>query len=155
MQDFMNGRRGVDELVTALGGLSMVLALIGSIFSIPVLGWIALIVVVLALVRAFLPDSPARERENAAFCDAIAKVPVLNGLLGRGTGRATSRPAGTNPAASEFERKKRTAQKMWENRKTTMYFKCKNCGQILSVPRGKGRIRITCPRCGAKVEKKS
>ena len=35
------------------------------------------------------------------------------------------------------------------------WVKCKNCGQMLSVPRGKGRIRVTCPRCGTKVEKKS
>jgi len=36
-----------------------------------------------------------------------------------------------------------------------MYFRCKNCGQILSVPRGKGRILITCPKCGCKAEKRS
>lgn len=150
MQDFMNGRRGVDELSTALGALSMLLALIGSIFSVSVLGWIALIIVLVALVRAFLPDSPAQDRANKAFCDAVANVPVLGSLFG--SGARTRRP---QAGSAEFERKKRTAQKMWENRKTTMYFKCKNCGQILSVPRGKGRIRITCPRCGTKVEKRS
>ncbi|WP_229254376.1 TFIIB-type zinc ribbon-containing protein [Collinsella ihumii] len=146
----MNGRHGVDELSTALGGLSMVLALIGSIFSVSFLGWIALIIVILALVRAFMPESPARDHENQVFLDAISKVPFLSGFA------SGNRPRGKqSAAAADFERKKRTAQKMWDNRKTTMYFKCKNCGQILSVPRGKGRIRITCPRCGTKVEKKS
>ena len=150
MQNFMNGRHGVDELSTALGGLSMVLALIGSIFSVSFLGWIALIIVIFALVRAFMPESPARDHENQVFLDAISKVPFLSGFA------SGSRPRGKqSAAAADFERKKRTAQKMWDNRKTTMYFKCKNCGQILSVPRGKGRIRITCPRCGTKVEKKS
>lgn len=147
MQNFMNGRHGVDELSTALGGLSMVLALIGSIFSVSPLGWIALIVVIVAIVRAFMPASPARDHENEVFLNAISKVPFLNGLASGGRGGSA--------ASSDFERKKRTAQKMWENRKTTMYFKCKNCGQILSVPRGKGRIRVTCPRCGTKVEKRS
>ena len=151
MQNFMNGRHGVDELSTALGGLSMVLALIGSIFSVSFVGWIALIIVILALVRAFLPASPARDHENEIFLDAVSKVPFLNGFVS-GNGRAAGQQSA---AAADFERKKRTAQKMWDNRKTTMYFKCKNCGQILSVPRGKGRIRITCPRCGTKVEKKS
>lgn len=151
MQDFMNGRRGADELTTALGALSMVFALIGSIFSLPVLGWIALIIVVLALVRAFSTNIAARERENNMFLDAVGKLPFAKGAASQGASRQQS-PQG---APSEFDRKKRTAQKMWDNRKTTMYFKCKNCGQMLSVPRGKGRIRVTCPRCGTKVEKKS
>ena len=150
MQNFMNGRHGVDELSTALGGLSMVLALIGSIFSVSFLGWIALIIVILALVRAFMPESPARDHENQVFLDAISKVPFLSGFA------SGSRPRGKqSAAAADFERKKRTAQKMWDNRKTTMYFKCKNCGQILSVPRGKGRLRVTCPKCGTQMEKKS
>lgn len=151
MQDFMNGRRGADELTTALGALSMVFALIGSIFSLPVLGWIALIIVVLALVRAFSTNIAARERENNMFLDAVGKLPFAKGATSQGASRQQS----TQSAPSDFDRKKRTAQKMWDNRKTTMYFKCKNCGQMLSVPRGKGRIRVTCPRCGTKVEKKS
>ena len=148
MQDFMNGRRGVDELTTALGALSMVLALIGSIFSLSPLGWIALIIVAVALFRAFSTNIAARERENDMFRDLTAKLPFGQG----GASHASSSERG---GSSDFDRKKRTAQKMWENRKTTLYFKCKNCGQILSVPRGKGRIRVTCPRCGTKVEKKS
>lgn len=148
MQDFMNGRRGVDELTTALGALSMVLALIGSIFSLSPLGWIALIIVAVALFRAFSTNIAARERENDMFRDLTAKLPF-------GQGGASHASAGARGGSSDFDRKKRTAQKMWENRKTTLYFKCKNCGQILSVPRGKGRIRVTCPRCGTKVEKKS
>lgn len=148
MQDFMNGRRGVDELTTALGALSMVLALIGSIFSLSPLGWIALIIVAVALFRAFSTNIAARERENDMFRELTAKLPF-------GQGGASHAGSGSRGSASDFDRKKRTAQKMWENRKTTMYFKCKNCGQMLSVPRGKGRIRVTCPRCGTKVEKKS
>ena len=148
MQDFMNGRRGVDELTTALGALSMVLALIGSIFSLSPLGWIALIIVAVALFRAFSTNIAARERETDMFRDLTAKLPF-------GQGGASYASAGARGGSSDFDRKKRTAQKMWENRKTTLYFKSKNCGQILSVPRGKGRIRVTCPRCGTKVEKKS
>ena len=32
------------------------------------------------------------------------------------------------------------------------YFTCKNCKAICRVPVGKGRIEITCPRCGAKIQ---
>ena len=44
---------------------------------------------------------------------------------------------------------------MYVNRKTTKYFRCKGCGQILSIPRGKGTMRIVCPKCKTEVMKKS
>ena len=42
-----------------------------------------------------------------------------------------------------------------KGRKTTAYLKCPNCGQMLSVPKGKGKIRVTCPKCHAKMETRS
>ena len=33
------------------------------------------------------------------------------------------------------------------NRKTHLYFKCKNCKANLRVPKGKGKLEITCPKC--------
>ena len=38
-------------------------------------------------------------------------------------------------------------KKKWTNRKTTKYFKCEKCGQVMSVPKGVGKIRVTCPKC--------
>ncbi len=35
------------------------------------------------------------------------------------------------------------------------YFSCPRCRQKIRVPRGKGRIRITCPACGERFEKKT
>ncbi|MCI8478964.1 MAG: hypothetical protein HFE97_11650 [Oscillospiraceae bacterium] len=35
------------------------------------------------------------------------------------------------------------------------YFKCPNCGQHLRVPRGKGKITVTCRNCGMSFEEKS
>lgn len=35
------------------------------------------------------------------------------------------------------------------------YYHCPKCRQMTRVPRGKGRIAITCPRCGEKFIKKS
>lgn len=30
-------------------------------------------------------------------------------------------------------------------------FKCKGCGRRIRVPRGKGKVEITCPLCGKKI----
>ena len=49
----------------------------------------------------------------------------------------------------------RLTNKRWENRNTTLYFKCKGCKTVLNVPKGKGKLLVTCPKCGTKVEKKS
>lgn len=35
------------------------------------------------------------------------------------------------------------------------YYACPGCGQTVRVPRGKGRVSIHCPRCGARFEKKT
>ena len=39
--------------------------------------------------------------------------------------------------------------------KEHVYFKCPSCGQQLRVPRGKGKITVTCRGCGASFEEKS
>ena len=33
------------------------------------------------------------------------------------------------------------------------YFRCPGCRQVVRVPRGKGKIKIGCPKCGRKFEK--
>ena len=35
------------------------------------------------------------------------------------------------------------------------YFDCPKCRQMVRVPRGKGKISITCPRCGEKFIRKT
>lgn len=35
------------------------------------------------------------------------------------------------------------------------YFKCPNCGQHLRVPKGKGKITVTCRACGTTFQEKS
>lgn len=161
MQEFMKDRYGVDDLTIGLGVLSMLLALIGSLAKLSVLTWIALAVVIIALLRAFSKNIAARKRENAVYLDVVAKVPAVGSFLAplsQGKGAAASNRSASSAApqaGGEFNRAKRTAQRMWRERNDNLFFRCKSCGSILSVPRGKGRIRVTCPKCGTKVEKQS
>lgn len=59
-----------------------------------------------------------------------------------------------------------TYKRYQENRKFLMlltrfkdrqhrYFDCPRCRQSVRVPRGKGKIMITCPKCGERFQKKT
>lgn len=43
-----------------------------------------------------------------------------------------------------------TTKIKFEQRKDYKIFKCKGCGRNIRVPRGKGKIEVTCPMCGRK-----
>ena len=157
MNDFMKGRNGADELTIVMGFAGIVIAMVGSIARIQWLSWIAIAVIVIGVLRGLSKNVDARRKENEAFVAATANVPGLGkfvaSLGGRTAAASTSRAAGTSK--EDFERAKRTAKKMWKGRKTTAYLKCPNCGQQLRVPRGKGRITVTCRSCGAVFQEKS
>ena len=38
---------------------------------------------------------------------------------------------------------------------THRFFKCPKCGQVVRTPKGKGTIRITCPKCRETFVRKS
>lgn len=43
----------------------------------------------------------------------------------------------------------------WQQRKTHKFYRCPKCKTVLRVPRGKGKINITCRCCGEKFIKKT
>ena len=79
-----------------------------------------------SLFRTLSHDIDKRRRENAKFMRAAG--PVLSWL-----------------------RLRRNIHRDKEH----VYFKCPNCGQQLRVPRGKGKITVTCRSCGASFQEKS
>ena len=49
----------------------------------------------------------------------------------------------------------RTRKTRWQDRKVHRYFRCPQCHATVRVPKGKGKIRITCPHCKHQFVKKT
>ncbi len=58
LKHFMDDRYGVDDLSCALGALGVIIALLGALLKVGLFTWIAIIVIVLAIVRAISRISP-------------------------------------------------------------------------------------------------
>lgn len=86
----------------------------------------AYVVLLYAIYRFFSTDHTKRQVENGRFLSLFQ-------ALGR------------------WFRFRRTVHADKEHR----YFKCPNCHQPLRVPRGKGKIQVSCRGCGAQFEEKS
>lgn len=123
----MQGRRGADTFSNFLVVAGIVLLFASLIPGLDLLSWVALIVLAYSLFRSYSKNIAARDRENATFERIVEKPRKQLSLM----------------------------RKKWTNRKTTRYFKCKGCGQVLSVPRGKGTLRVVCPKCKTETKQKS
>ena len=126
IQQFMRGRYGNDQLNLFLIVLCLLLYLLFVLTGVEIFYWISLALVFVSLFRILSHNIPSRQKENAQFM----------------------RLAG--PAIQWF-RLQRTIRRDKDHR----YFKCPNCGQQLRVPRGKGRITVTCRSCGASFQENS
>lgn len=166
MNDFMKDRYGVDELTATLGCVGLILALVGTLMDVDPLSWGSIAVMTVALLRALSKNIKARSAENSKFVKTASKIPVLQSIIekmGLSDSRSSNEHAretannarGRDERKTYRERNKRIAKQMWQKRKTSRFLKCPACGQILSVPKNKGRIRVTCPHCHAKMETKS
>lgn len=128
---FMYGRNGPDQLNSALLALYLVLAVLQALFgrSAPVRLFLEVAAFALALLifyRMFSRNLDRRRAENARFLNWWQPVKARAGAA-----RRRSRD------------------------KEHKYFTCKNCKTICRVPVGKGKIEITCPKCGRKIMGKS
>ena len=150
---FQQQRRGIDELGRTMLITALVLSVIGMIVSRSV-GWLRIVtsllsgaLLVLIVLRMFSKDFNKRNQENMKYL--TIETAVKNWFRGifrkKGTGSSYSAPrakrAGKNPTWSELKQYK--------------YLICPQCAQKMRVPRGKGRIRVTCTNCGNVFETRS
>ena len=124
---FMQGRYGADQLyrVMLIGGAVLV-SLSNVIFEVFFL-LLGWILVVLAFVRAFSRDYSRRYAENQKFLELTGKIRKVFGKQ----------------------------RYVMEQRKDYHIYTCPQCRQKIRMPRGKGKVEISCPKCHTKFIKKS
>lgn len=127
LKKFMLGRYGVDQLTWLLFGISIVLSVLSLFIKSQVFTIINIVILLVVIYRTFSKDIANRYEENMKF---------LNGWYSI-----------KNKINNQVQRIK--------GLKHYKYFKCTNCKQKLRVPRGKGKISITCPKCKNVMVKKS
>lgn len=128
LQRFMIGRYGVDSLNKFLLGASIVLMIMSMLTRRGnTLYTLALLLLAFSYVRMFSRNTQKRYQENIKFWN------IKNKFLG-------------------FFKKQRSYM---EQRKTHHIYKCPTCRQKIRIPRGKGRICVTCPACKTEFIKNS
>lgn len=124
----MQGRYGPDSFGTFLFILALILDLIGA-FARPaalVLYLIAWACLIFEIYRFYSKNIVKRSLENQKYRDATA-------VFRRGFKAAKSN----------------------SKDKTYKYFLCPKCHQTIRVPRGHGKVTITCPKCGETFTRRS
>ena len=127
LRNFMIGRYGIDSFSKILMGIALVLCIL-DIFvnSIFINSWF-IVIIVYVYYRMFSRNYNKRYQENLKFLQIKNKV------------------------MSKFK------SQMWlmQQRKTHHIYKCPTCNQKIRIPKGKGRICITCPKCKTEFTKTS
>lgn len=119
LQHFMMGRYGADQLSKVLMFVSLGLLLLSMFTRWHIFYLIALLLLGYVYFRMFSRNVQKRYQENQKFLNLRYRLVA----------------------------KKDAQKKQWAQRDTYRFFKCPNCRQKVRVPKGKGKICITCPKC--------
>ncbi len=132
LQRFMYGRRGGDQLSLALMAVGILLTLVSSIVS-----WFAI--------------------KTTAYVVYVILQVISTAVFVLAVWRMFSR----NIPARERENQKflgvwrRFTGWFKRDRKNFVYLNCADCKASLRVPKGKGTMIVTCPKCGREMRIKT
>lgn len=96
-------------------------------FRVNILYWLGLALLIYSYFRILSRNVSKRYEENQRYLNAKYRAVV----------------------------KKNNLKKRWAQRSTYRFFKCPQCKQTVRVPKGRGKICITCPKCKTEFIKKS
>ena len=127
MLEWAKGRNGTDELSGACTNVAVVLVIVDLFAHTTWLSILALVLLGYSWFRITSKRVGARSLENARVLKATGPiVPFL------------ANPVGTLREARVY-----------------VHLTCPSCGQRVRIPRGKGKVRITCPKWHARFEGKA
>ena len=131
---FMQGRYGVDDLSRFLMGLALILWIVNIFFGFrnAVLSILVAVLLILVYVRMLSRNIQARYNENTHYL--LLKEKVLGVFRGKKGGTQAGRGGYSSAGGSADAGHK--------------IFACPACRQRVRVPSGRGKIEITCPKCG-------
>jgi len=147
---FMQGRNGQDALGKFSLIASLILLVVSSFTRSGILYLAAIVVLGYACFRVMSKNIQKRYYENQKYLDFIGKIKGFFSGNNRSTVDMKSGYKGYkgyNRGASGSTR----SNSFWNRTKADPFYriyKCPSCGQKTRVPKHKGRIEITCPRCG-------
>lgn len=127
IQRFMIGRYGVDSFSRFLIGVSLILWVLGLFVRSRFLNSWFVLLMLFAYYRVFSKNHQKRYQENMKYLQIKNKV------------------------VAWFH----SEQSIMKQRKTHHIYKCPTCNQKIRIPKGKGRICITCPKCKTEFTKTS
>ncbi len=130
LRRFLAGRNGADELGRVLSLAGCVLVLVSMFVpgvAKTLLMSVAVVLLILCYFRMFSRNIYSRRLENQRWLQwANARKQAL-----------------------------RQSKKRWQQRKDYRFYRCSQCRTWVRVPRGRGRIQITCPKCKSTFIRKS
>lgn len=118
-RNFMSGRYGVDELSRFSMMVLLILLILSVFIRNPVIDCIIVALLIISYFRMFSRNVQKRYQENQKYLE------IKNKLFGK------------------FRKEKY----IMEQRKEFHIYTCPNCKQKIRIPKGKGKLSITCPKC--------
>jgi ABC-type transport system involved in cytochrome bd biosynthesis fused ATPase/permease subunit len=124
---FMYGRYGFDQYTSALVITSLLLSIVAAFTRLAPLFLLSYLPLIYAIYRVLSKNIAKRSKENLAYWKLTNTV----------------------------RNKLKNLKLIFVGTKTHKYYRCSHCKQIIRVPRGKGKICITCPKCRAEFVKRT
>lgn len=127
MTRFMYGRYGNDQLSKMYLGLALVCLIVNLFTRLTVFYASGLLLLIYSMYRSFSKDIAKMSSQNQKYLNWRYQT------------------------IAKYNNRK----KHWAQRKEYRFYKCPGCKQKVRVPRGRGKIAITCPKCHVEFIKKS